>query len=944
MRKIAAGAFLIIFILVSLFHLSGEVSAQRSVKGRVLSDSGTPLEGVYIAAVKDNLVNERVKTGADGWFEVRLVGEANTLLIYYDDVSTPGWDYLPALVDASGDLGELEVRLIPSASVSLVEDLQFVYTDDLPLSVRYEVQDQEGNILAPSGFPLVFGWKVLRLLDIPGLSTSTVVVPAGVSTGIRVNCSIISEKRLVTRVFDIKPVPSLEAGELLQIDIRRFSLPGNLDYLDDQLDEVRLQLNEMGSLGFYLSKQMTETSTAERRLIEAKRLFEAGDYKDCFDAAKRTYIDLKSTNRELDGLYNDASTSVYFLIAFLCAMSISTGFLLKDYRRPQITIGVILYSLLLVSLFYVYPGSRMVAFSSFTASAVLSLAAMLGLTVAFSKLLNRVGKDTVLSSLGIVGPIFSIAKRSIKRRRLRFLLLLFSMMVMVMGFVTLTSFSEGYGLITRTVQARTQPLQGVLLRSSSWSEELSPFLRSRQVSQAHLLGDELNTGWLEGQEEVLAVSLKNENLPNHLYIAWLNFNPLRGVVGIDPSKEDPIMNLSSGLVEGKLPGPGGVVISRGLKEKLGVAVGDNLTLNHLKVTLQGVMDDTYLANLKEMDGSDYLPKKLVEISPMSTESPIEETCEPHEVVLAYIDLTQGLFSVGGSRIAVKLREGYSPQAFAERIALERGYQAWVSTSEGVTYAGIVDYIEGKGFPLLIPWIIVVLNIVMITLNSLFERRWEINILSSIGLNPAHISLIFVAEVGLMGFMAGGLGYLLGFGVYKLMGAVGLALEVHQKVSALWLVASIMIVIAAVFVGALTALKSSIVITPSLERRWRFDKGSFAYNEPWIIKIPLKLRDEQLDDFVDFMTKALKRYEDDPSLATSMIRTERRGDDVLIRFIHKSVNSMVGDIYIRNVLLLKPGPGGEYSVSFESIGNSGMSHMSGSLVRLLTMEWSTRAKS
>ena len=930
MRKIAAGAFLSVFVLVSLFSLSGEVSAQRSVKGRVLSDSGTPLEGVYVAAVKDNLVNERVRTGADGWFEVRLVGEANRLLIYYDDVLTPGWDYLPALVDASGDLGELEVRLIPSASVSLVEDLQFVYTDDLPLSVRYEVQDQEGNILAPSGFPLVFGWKVLRLLDIPGLSTSTVVVPAGVSTGIRVNCSIISEKRLVTRVFDIKPVLSLEAGELLQIDIRRFSLPGNLDYLDDQLDEVRLRLNEMGSLGFYLSKQMTETSTAERRLIEARRLFEAGDYKDCFDAAKRTYIDLISTSRELDGLYNDASTSVYFLIAFLCAMSISTGFLLKDSRRPQVTIGVVLYFLLLVSLFYVYPGSRMVAFSSFTASAVLSLAAMLGLTVAFSKLLNRVGKDTVLSSLGIVGPIFSIAKRSIKRRRLRFLLLLFSMMVMVMGFVTLTSFSEGYGLITRTVQARAQPLQGVLLRSSSWSEE----------SQAHLLGDELNTGWLEGQEEVLAVSLKNENLPNHLYIAWLNYNPLRGVVGIDPSKEDPIMNLSSGLVEGKLPGPGGVVISRGLKEKLGVAIGDNLTLNHLKVTLQGVMDDTYLANLKEIDESDYLPKKLVEMSPTSTGNLNEETCEPHEVVLAYIDLTQSLFSVGGSRIAVNLREGYSPQAFAERIALERGYQAWASTSEGVTYAGIVDYIEGKGFPLLIPWIIVVLNIVTITLNSLFERRWEINILSSIGLNPAHISLIFVAEVGLMGFMAGGLGYLLGFGVYKLMGAAGLALEVHQKVSALWLIASIMIAIAAVFMGALIALKSSIAITPSLERRWRFDKDSLVYNEPWIIKIPLKLRDEQLDDFVDFMTKALKRYEDDPSLATSMIRTERIGDDILIRFIHKSVNSMVGDIYIRNVLLLKPGSGGEYSVSFESIGNSGMSHMSGSLVRLLTMEWST----
>jgi len=89
-----------------------------------------------------------------------------------------------------------------------------------------------------------------------------------------------------------------------------------------------------------------------------------------------------------------------------------------------------------------------------------------------------------------------------------------------------------------------------------------------------------------------------------------------------------------------------------------------------------------------------------------------------------------------------------------------------------------------------------------------------------------------------------------------------------------------------------------------------------------------------------MTKALKRYEDDPSLVTSKIRTERRGDDILIRFIHKSVNNMVRDIYTRNVLTLKPGIGEEYSVSFESIGNSGMSHMSGSLVRLLTMEWST----
>ena len=91
--------------------------------------------------------------------------------------------------------------------------------------------------------------------------------------------------------------------------------------------------------------------------------------------------------------------------------------------------------------------------------------------------------------------------------------------------------------------------------------------------------------------------------------------------------------------------------------------------------------------------------------------------------------------------------------------------------------------EGEGLPLIIPWAIVVLNVVVTMLNSLFERRREINILSSVGLNPAEIASIFVAEASIMGFIAGGLGYLLGLSFYRLMPLLGLTLEVQQKVSA-----------------------------------------------------------------------------------------------------------------------------------------------------------------
>ena len=98
--------------------------------------------------------------------------------------------------------------------------------------------------------------------------------------------------------------------------------------------------------------------------------------------------------------------------------------------------------------------------------------------------------------------------------------------------------------------------------------------------------------------------------------------------------------------------------------------------------------------------------------------------------------------------------------------------------------------EGEGLPLIIPWAIVVLNVVVTMLNSLFERRREINILSSVGLNPAEIASIFAAEASIMGFIAGGLGYLLGLSFYRLMPLLGLTLEVQQKVSAVRALAAI----------------------------------------------------------------------------------------------------------------------------------------------------------
>ena len=133
-----------------------------------------------------------------------------------------------------------------------------------------------------------------------------------------------------------------------------------------------------------------------------------------------------------------------------------------------------------------------------------------------------------------------------------------------------------------------------------------------------------------------------------------------------------------------------------------------------------------------------------------------------------------------------------------------------------------SYIIAKGSSIIIPWVIVILSVITTTLNSVYEQKKEIAIFSSIGLNPSHIINMFAAEALIIGFIGGSIGYLLGLGSYKIMSILSVVPEVHAKISALWSLASISVSIITVLAGAMVALRSSVIVTPSLVRRWYFN--------------------------------------------------------------------------------------------------------------------------
>ena len=116
-------------------------------------------------------------------------------------------------------------------------------------------------------------------------------------------------------------------------------------------------------------------------------------------------------------------------------------------------------------------------------------------------------------------------------------------------------------------------------------------------------------------------------------------------------------------------------------------------------------------------------------------------------------------------------------------------------------------------------------------------------------------------------------------------------------------------------------------------------------EPWEITIPVKLLPEEVDDFVDFTVNALKTLEDDPVRSTSSIKVlDGVGDETGINFVYKATQSTVGNFYTKNTILIEKGTVEEgVVIRLRSYGEQDWAHATGSLIRMITMRWSTNPR-
>jgi len=287
---------------------------------------------------------------------------------------------------------------------------------------------------------------------------------------------------------------------------------------------------------------------------------------------------------------------------------------------------------------------------------------------------------------------------------------------------------------------------------------------------------------------------------------------------------------------------------------------------------------------------------------------------------------------------------------ARELAIMRNFKVWASMGESLYFYVLGSSVEIGGSGIVIALIIVALTIGVAMSASVYERRHEMKILSAVGLNPSHITMLFVDQAIIIGLIGGAFGYLLGMSLYQGFLLFPTDIIVRQKLSLGWSLVALAVGIGVTTVGAaIPAIKASVLATPSLLRQWKIEKAPSSVGEPYVFEMPVKVEKENIDHFVSYLIKRLQEYEQgEPFRLKSIKRTSEETPQerlIHVRFTYHFSLQLFSFLATNDVAVTIEGGEdvGTVQLSSKGAGPDEMKHIRriAGLVRNIVYEWSSR---
>lgn len=489
--------------------------------------------------------------------------------------------------------------------------------------------------------------------------------------------------------------------------------------------------------------------------------------------AARVYVQIEKTQKD-----------VLFGVLFYIALFVPFAFVMERFLFNFNTIykrivGFLVILLLLITVIYnVHPAfdlaySPMIVILAFF---IIGLSFMVTLIIFFrfeEEMITLQRRSThkkteEISRWKAFVAAFFLGVSNLRRRKLRTILTCTTLIILtftIMSFTTIKSNQRQVKLLFQD----TAPYKGLLLKKMNWQSlpsQASEILMSsmgREHSAPRV--------WLEAKDPTRPTLTPLRHGGNEIEI--------QGLIGLSPNEKN-VTGAHRILTNGRWFREGdrsAIILEESMAKRLGIlSVGvDKVLLWGTPFTVIGTFTGKDLEQAIDLDGEPLTPVIFPdEATSDLTEAEMDALESGNDVRsfqsrYQHISATETaivpaktLLAAGGKlkNIAVAPPDTKQISTIAQKLSDRFSLAIFTGEEDGVWLYNISDTMNYSGVPnIIIPLLISILIVLNTMISSVYERKNEIGVYTSVGLAPTHVAFLFIAEAMALAIISVVLGYL-----------------------------------------------------------------------------------------------------------------------------------------------------------------------------------------
>jgi hypothetical protein len=471
-------------------------------------------------------------------------------------------------------------------------------------------------------------------------------------------------------------------------------------------------------------------------------------------------------------------------------------------------------------------------------------------------------KDAGTGSIAVAA--FALGVSNMRRRKARTALTCTTLVLLTFTVLAFTSVVQD--LRFNQVPAPGTPVYaGIQLRDPNWNalQQVAYRLLYDEFGKTRLVAPR---GWFlgtqPGEQTFLTVKRADREFG------------AKGAVGLT-AQEAQVTHADEALAAGRwfLPGDTlSMILPRKIADTLRISDADvgsaRVSFSGQDYTVIGILDQDKFKKILDLDQEPLTPVDFVQMQQLQKQGKTDSSSGFQQYLHLDPDVIffipyQTLVSLGGDLRSVAIGYGTDDKAVLSDLKnnlMKRFDMNLYAASEGkIDRFSSIGANSTEGLEtIIIPILIAALIVLNTMLGSVFERVKEIHIFSSIGLSPAHIGTLFMAEALVYAILGAVSGYILGQAVSKVIALVAPGSGLSLNFSSISAVMSTLIIVAVVLLSTLwPAKKASEVATPAIQRSWNVPDPE---GDTWKIRLPFAVTGDQARGVNGFLAEWFQSYE------------------------------------------------------------------------------------